>query len=49
MKNDISFYKRLKPSEHFIQRCRERGIEKSDIQELFSGIIWAVNENKEDY
>jgi hypothetical protein len=47
--NRILYYKSLYPSKHFIQRCSERGIQQCDIRELFSGIVWAVNENKDNY
>lgn len=33
---------------HFSQRCAERGIVNTDVDLLFAGITWAIQENRDD-
>jgi hypothetical protein len=36
------------PTPHFVKRCKERGIVKSNIKQLFNGMAWAVYNGRND-
>lgn len=40
--------RKLTVNKHFVQRCRERGIEKTDPDELFAGLVWAKANGRDD-